>query len=324
MKKYMTFLTVLGVVGMLAVSSAFAKDYGPRGPKGPKGGDGKGFETATRRLDLTEEQRDKVKEMWGVQKEKLDKWKSQNHAKLEALRKQMKEIMDSRKKLHEDFMKELSTVLTDEQMKKLEKWGHPGEPGRKGMGKERRPMRIEGMFKKLNLTEAQQEQLKKLREETRDKLKAAEDPQAKHEILRDQMDKIRDILTEEQLEKFKEFHKGRGGKGMQGPGGKQGRRGKMGKPGEGPHLFLKGLKLTDEQKEQLEDIREKYGDKLRDADPEERREIAQEMREEIRSILTDEQKEQLRKKMQNRRGREGRKGKPGRKGRGPQDFDDED
>ncbi|MDY7009805.1 MAG: hypothetical protein SVV80_03540 [Planctomycetota bacterium] len=56
------------------------------------------------------------------------------------------------------------------------------------------------------------------------------------------------------------------------------------------HRALGQLDLSDEQKEKIRKIHENYRDKMKNAKPEERRELMEKMREEMNSVLTDEQK----------------------------------
>ena len=87
---------------------------------------------------------------------------------------------------------------------------------------------------------------------------------------------IHGVFTKEQLEKLKKMRE----KG--GPGGR-------GRP---------DLGLTDEQKEKMAAIRKGVKEKMKDAKPEERKAILEQMKKDIAAILTEEQLEKLKKARQ--------------------------
>ncbi len=79
-------------------------------------------------------------------------------------------------------------------------------------------------------------------------------------------------------------------------GGRRG--GGMGGRGQGGGM-MGGMDLTDAQQEKMAAIREKYMSQFRDIeDPEKRREVFSKMREEMNSVLTEEQRKQMAERMQ--------------------------
>lgn len=111
--------------------------------------------------------------------------------------------------------------------------------------------------------------------------------------------------------------RGPGQRGGAGFGGQQQGRGGMG-PGGG---MFGGLDLTEEQQKQMAKIREEVMAKMRDASPEQRREIFGEMREKMKAVLTKEQQAKAAGMFGGRGGqgpqgdRPGQGGRPGQRGR---------
>lgn len=165
------------------------------------------------------------------------------------------------------------------------------------------------------------------------------------ELRKDLETQLADVLTPEQLAKFKA-----GGRGAAGPGARFARA--LGRVGLTPEQIAKirkdiltpaqrkklaqalsgrpaagqtrrgrgrmaGLDLSDEQEEKINTIRTDFREKIRAAEGREaRREIAREMREAIGEVLTDEQKEKMKKLRAERRGRGGNRRRRRRGGEG--------
>ncbi|KKK82446.1 hypothetical protein LCGC14_2803310 [marine sediment metagenome] len=156
-----------------------------------------------------------------------------------------------------------------------------------------------GMFERLGLTEKQRNKIASIREEA----------------MRKMMADIKKVLTDKQREQLEKAQAGKGGpKDKRGAGGGD--------------MYNK-LDLSKKQSKAIAKIRKKVRARMQDAGTsEERRGMMQQMHEDIKDILTDEQAEKLaefqkqRKGGQRQRGegrgdREGRgKGGKGRKGRG--------
>ena len=141
-----------------------------------------------------------------------------------------------------------------------------GPRDRRSGDRMRRPDPLRG----LDLTEDQKKNIAKLRKAAMEKIKAINE-QLRKDIAAE--------LTDEQKEKLKERHK------------------RHGPP---------DLGLTDEQKARGAKIRKAAMAKMKDADPEDRRAIMEQMRKDLGKLLTEEQREKLaeiRKKMRDRRDR---------------------
>lgn len=156
-----------------------------------------------------------------------------------------------------------------------------------------------GMFERLGLSEKQRKKIASIREEA----------------MRKMMADIKKILTDEQREQLEKAQ-----------AGKPGSRDKRGTGGD--DVYSK-LDLSKEQSKAIAKIRKKVRSRMQKAETsEERRGMMQQMHEDIKDILTDEQAEKLAQIQKQRQGgkrqrgegggnREGRgKGGKGRKGRG--------
>ena len=144
---------------------------------------------------------------------------------------------------------------------------------------------------RLDLTDEQREQLQALREEHREARREHRETMAA--MARKQRDAVMGILTDEQQETLGEmrgrFLERRGGRGWD---RWEMRRGGMGRPGRGWHGAPRGgrepfsrLDLTDEQKEQLGELRTEHRTEMR--------ETRQNHRQALEGVLTDEQRHKL-------------------------------
>ncbi len=182
-------------------------------------------------------------------------------------------VEDSRKKLHAD----IEAVLTDEQLEKLQQL-HDDSANRP--------------FEVLDLTDEQQAAIAEIRETARADAEAAETRETRHEIMQAAREEILSVLTEEQIEKLEQLRSrkpwGQGGPGKGHHG--QGPRGPF--SGHGDPLAY--LDLTEEQQAAIAEIRENAKTEAEAAQTREaRHEIMQAAREEVLSVLTDEQIEKL-------------------------------
>jgi Spy/CpxP family protein refolding chaperone len=185
-------------------------------------------------------------------------------------------VEQSRAKLHAD----IEAVLTDEQLEKIRQLRDENE---------NRP------FAGLDLTAEQKTAIAEIREKARADAAAAETRQKRHEIMQAAHDEILSVLTEEQIGKLERFQAGgpwepgRPGRGYPGVGPK----GPIAGP-DGIPPVLEVLDLTEEQKAAIAEIRENA---IADAEAAEtreaRRDIMQAAHDEILSVLTDEQIEEL-------------------------------
>jgi len=133
MRKALMMVAVLAAAAMMA--SAWAQDTKPST-------DGKracvGHGELFKGVNLTDDQKPKVKDIVTKQKAAVEAWRKENGPKLKDLHEKMaqarkdkdeatikstkadiQKIMESRKALHESFMKSLGNVLTADQMTKV-------------------------------------------------------------------------------------------------------------------------------------------------------------------------------------------------------------
>ncbi len=148
--------------------------------------------------------------------------------------------------------------------------GHGGK-----MRGHRQPM--PWMLERLDLTDEQKEQLQALRKEQRESMREQRETMAA--MGEEQREAVMNILTEEQQETLKEM-RGKRGKFFDRRGGKG--RHHAGRGGLGA---FSRLDLTDEQKEQVKELRTEQRTEIR--------ETRQKHRTVLESILTDEQREKL-------------------------------
>jgi len=182
-------------------------------------------------------------------------------------------VEESRAKLRAD----IEAVLTDEQIGKLQQLRDENE---------NRP------FAGLDLTTEQKTVIAEIREKARADAEAAETREARREIMQAAYDEILTVLTDEQIEKLEQLRASR----PYGPG-KPGRGypavGPRG-PYAGPDGPLAALDLTEEQEALIAEIREKAIADVEAAETREaRRDIMQAAHDEILSVLTEEQIEEL-------------------------------
>ena len=155
------------------------------------------------------------------------------------------------------------------------------------MREHRQPM--PWMLGRLDLTDEQKEQFKALRKEHVEARR--EQREAMVAMGKEQREAVMNILTEEQQESLKEMRSKRG-KFFDRRGGKGKDRHDMRHGGKGRHDARRGgqdafsrLDLTDEQKEELVELRKEHRTEIR--------ETRQKHRTALESVLTDEQKEEL-------------------------------
>ncbi|MCD6303943.1 MAG: Spy/CpxP family protein refolding chaperone, partial [Planctomycetes bacterium] len=163
-----------------------------------------------RRLDLTEDQRAKVKEIMSAAREAAKDKQGPDRAEI---------YRDAGEKV-------VKEVLTDAQRAKLAELRRAG-PGRGPSAGA--PGGSRGMFAGLDLTDDQKAKIREIMTDAREKAKAASDPSAKKETFRDAMKKIaEEVLTPEQREKLQKQREERRRRFQNRPGrgGKAGGRGR--------------------------------------------------------------------------------------------------
>ena len=135
------------------------------------------------------------------------------------------------------------------------------------------------MLEHLDLTDEQKEQLQAVHEKHREAMRGQRETMAA--MGKEQREAVMNILTEEQQEAMKEMRSKRGKFfGQRGWGGKG--RHDMRRGGKG--VFSR-LDLTDEQKEQLVELRKEQRTEMRES--------RQKHRTALENVLTDEQREKL-------------------------------
>ncbi|HUT57127.1 MAG TPA: hypothetical protein VNA25_04550, partial [Phycisphaerae bacterium] len=195
-------------------------------------------------------------------------------------REQMTKLTADRAKLNENVTKQLSEVLTKEQMEKVNQFLAPR--GRQG----NQPwMQVMGALRRLELTEEQQKKVEALRKEATEAARKAENPQARQKVMTDMVEKIKtDVLTAEQRKKLEEIIK------------QQPRR------GAGLPRFLEQLNLSDEQKAKAKAIWDEALKKAGEGNREDRGKAMQEAMKKIsEEVLTAEQREQMKKAREGQR-----------------------
>lgn len=236
-------------------------------------------------LNLTPEQKAKVQQIFQTHRQAVQNWQKENGTKLQelhqTLRQAMKDgdkdtakathqeiqkIMESRKALQENLIKQLQEVLTPEQVEKVKLMLR---------AMMNRPVpQLMAALAALNLTEEQKAAVKEITQQAMEKARDAQ-PEERQAIMREAFEKIsKDVLTAEQRERLERM--------------------------KDRHDFLQAimsLKLTDEQKKQIQTIREAAKEKLEQAQsPQERQTIMQGVLKEINdTVLTQEQRDQLKK-----------------------------
>ena len=144
------------------------------------------------------------------------------------------------------------------------------------------------MLEHLDLTDGQKEQLQALREKHREAMREQRETMAA--MGKEQREAVMNILTDEQQEAMKEMRSKRGKFfGQRGWGGKgrhdMRRGGKDHDMRRGGQGAFSRLDLTDEQKEQLVELRKEQRTEMRES--------RQKHRTALESVLTDEQREKL-------------------------------
>ena len=144
------------------------------------------------------------------------------------------------------------------------------------------------MLEHLDLTDGQKEQLQALREKHREAMREQRETMAA--MGKEQREAVMNILTDEQQETMKEMRSKRGKFfGQRGWGGKgrhdMRRGGKDHDMRRGGQGAFSRLDLTDEQKEQLVELRKEQRTEMRES--------RQKHRTALENVLTDEQREKL-------------------------------
>lgn len=233
------FSAVLIPIGL---SQAQPAEPGPHGPGGP-GGPGKGpagpphGKFMMGMFDRVAKELPEKLSFTPEQKTKFDALAQKHRANIEEL---MKKLEQERK----SFETDLNAMLTPEQQAKLKELKKAREfvqkrfqEGMKGQSPEFRQGMIIRAVKELNLPPEKNEKVLSILTDYRAKFQAAPkgDRQARQQIMKEMMSKIRETLAPEEFQRLKEIlHEQRGpmgrGPGRGGPGGPEGRGPGMNQP----------------------------------------------------------------------------------------------
>ncbi|HUU23068.1 MAG TPA: Spy/CpxP family protein refolding chaperone [Phycisphaerae bacterium] len=314
MKKYLLLVTMIlvtvGMLGVMALGEEVRAGKPDRKP-GPGGG-AQLLERLVKELNLTEEQQVQVKQIWQTHAQAMQNFRKEHGEELKTLREkrkvakesgnkealkplaeQMKTLNEARMELGKNLEKQLTDVLTKEQLAKAKKILRQGRPG----GDREMPgVNLLRVLPTLGLDDKQKAQVKKILADAKAKAKDAETPEAKAEIRKAALDKIRtEVLTDAQRKKLAELAE-------KGPTDRR------------PMAdMLRGLDLTEDQQKQIREIRKEARGKAGQADSREAKaEIMKAARQKInQQVLTAEQRDKLRKRMEEMRRRRagGRGGK---------------
>lgn len=159
-------------------------------------------------LDLTEEQQAAIAEI-------------RENARADA---ETAETREARREIMQAAYEEVKSVLTDEQIEKLEQrrakapWGRGGPgKGHKGIGPRGPYAGPDGPLAALDLTEEQEAAISEIREKARAEAQTAETREARQEIMQAAHEEVKSVLTDEQIEKLEQSCPrtpwGRGGQG---------------------------------------------------------------------------------------------------------------
>jgi len=196
---------------------------------------------------------------------------------------EMKKILEARKAVHDGLLKRLGEVLGAEQLAKVRRLLAPPQTNRR--------LRIMmAAVKKLELTDEQSQHVKKIHKQMRADLQQANTHEAKEKVIAAAVEKIKKLLTEDQLEQLDKITAKLSHRGRRDP--------------------LAGLDLTGEQKAKITAIRKQMHQKIRSAGTADaRRAIVKEMHGEVNAVLTDEQRARLRERLrEHKRRRDAEKG----------------
>lgn len=204
MKKIITSALVLALT--IGAAQAQSTDKGPG--KHQRGG----HEMVMKDLNLTPDQKARLKTIHEEQRKEMEALKS-NTSLTDAQKK------EQRKALHDKYRSQFESVLTPAQKAEMEKkkgdWQAQGKH-REGKGKEGRAFKggkrdgAAGIAKDLNLSADQQQKMKALRADFRSKAEAVrndkslsqEQKKAKfRELRQQQQEQMKSVLTKEQQEK---------------------------------------------------------------------------------------------------------------------------
>lgn len=195
--------TALAIVLFAAASQAQSTDE-PKGPHGGKRGE------MMKELNLTAEQKAKLKSIHEAEKKEMDALKADG--KTDADR-------TARRAIHDKYRSQMDAVFTPEQKAKLQE-GRKDMGGNRGAGwnKGEKMGRMNGMADDLNLTAEQKTKVADINNDLRTKMQALRGNTAlstsdkiaqMKQLAEERTTRLKAVLTPEQVAKLNEKHKGR-------------------------------------------------------------------------------------------------------------------
>lgn len=172
-----------------------------------------GHEMMAKQLNLTADQKAQMKTIHENQRKEMEALK--NNKSLSA-----DQVQAQRKELHKKYRDQMQSLLTPEQRDQMKKWqaerkekgNADGRHGQKGNGFAQRGQ----MAKELNLTQAQKDQIARMRADGRTQMQSIRNDQSLtadqkkekiHSLMKEQHDKFKTVLTKDQLDKLQSMKK---------------------------------------------------------------------------------------------------------------------
>jgi Spy/CpxP family protein refolding chaperone len=290
-------LTIVAATGaQVAASAPFRPPPGDR-PVDRLKADIERLQADLKGLNLNEQQQKQVDQIVETHRQALANWGKEHGDEMRAARarledaqkandtekmrtagQEMAKLTASRQELHDNLMKQLSDVLTKEQMDKLR-----AMPPRRPDGP--RPDGPGIPFEQLKLDEKQKAQIEEIRKQAQADAQTAPDGPARLKIWQDAMEKIRTtVLTDAQRKELKAMREKRDAFAAL-------------------QELRDQLKLTDDQKTRIDLVLKDARDKLAAAKaPQEKRQAIQDGWKKIEDLLTPDQKALLTKWRNEHRG----------------------
>jgi Spy/CpxP family protein refolding chaperone len=314
MRRVLT-LTVLLAGALVAAQAVRAQDGPPRrdGERGPR--PLAQINDALSKLDLNDEQKTKInaareefgKEMrasFEANREKIQDLEKQmkaareakDEAKIKELEEQMAKLRPNFEAKTKEFIdQKIKPVLTDEQKKKFDEELAKARAPRPERPQALRAELLLNNAEKLGLTDEQKTKIEDLQKNFREAMgkvagEGEENVKARRELVEKQQTDLKALLTDEQKEKVAKLLAEQGPRPPMNPGARLERV-----------LESKDLALTDEQKTKIADLRKAFAESIKTAKEDERPALQKKLIDDIKSLLTAEQKTTFDKLMQPRR-----------------------
>ena len=316
MKKFVMLGAIVLVFSVVS-GVVIARDEAPkRDRKARQHGPGAAkLEKLLESFNLSEGELARIKQIFDTQRQADANWKKENaedfkdireamvqakkdddSAAMRAAHERMKKLMSLRKGASEEVFVQLSEILSKDQLAKVKGLMNP----QKSVSGSHllRGRTLNAALEKLDLTDAQKTEIKKIRDAANAEMKKAytamkeaktreekiEISKGLNQATKDAWDKIKTILGEDLTAKLQQI------------------AGEMATDAQKRNDPFSGLDLTDGQKEKIAAIRKTVRQKMQGAEgADAKRAVIAEMRKEIDAVLTDEQKAAFKEQMSERR-----------------------